>query len=47
MIGGRAQGFRLWTAYTFDAIAAGTELRLDLVTEGGQLIGRAGLKAGK
>ena len=47
MIGGREEGFRLWTAWTFDRIAPGTELRLDLETEGGQLIGRAGLKAGK
>ncbi|HWH77252.1 MAG TPA: DUF5924 family protein [Candidatus Binatus sp.] len=43
--GGREQGFRLWTVYAFDSIAAGTELRLDLKTEGGQLIGRARLKA--
>jgi hypothetical protein len=43
--GGREEGFRLWTACTFDSISPGTELRLDLETEGGQLIGRAGLKA--
>ncbi len=46
MIGGREEGFRLWTACTLDRISRGTELRLDLETEGGQLIGRAGLKAG-
>jgi hypothetical protein len=47
MVGGRAEGFRLWTSYSFNNISAATELRLDLETEGGQLIGRAGLKAGK
>ena len=47
MTGGREEGFRLWTAYTLNRISAGTELRLDLETEGGQLIGRTGLKAGK
>ncbi|HZA55897.1 MAG TPA: DUF5924 family protein [Candidatus Udaeobacter sp.] len=46
MIGGREQGFRLWTACTLHDISPGGELRLDLQTEGGQLIGRAGLKAG-
>jgi hypothetical protein len=45
--GGREQGFRLWTVYAFDSIAPGTELRLDLNTEGGQLIGRALLKAAR
>jgi hypothetical protein len=45
--GGREQGFRLWTVYAFDSIAPGTELRLDLETEGGQLIGRATLKAAR
>jgi hypothetical protein len=45
--GGRERGFRLWTAYTFDIIAAGTELRLDVETEGGQLIGRANLRAAR
>ena len=44
MIGGREEGFRLWTACTLDRISPSTELRLDLETEGGQLIGRAGLK---
>ncbi len=45
--GGREQGFRLWTVYAFDSIAPGTELRLDLETEGGQLIGRDNLKASR
>ncbi|HYA27336.1 MAG TPA: DUF5924 family protein [Acidobacteriota bacterium] len=47
LTGGREQGFRLWTAYTFATIAAGTELRLDVETEGGQLIGRAKLRAAR
>jgi hypothetical protein len=45
MTGGREEGYRVWTACSFDKIAPGTELRLDLETEGGQLIGRASLKA--
>jgi hypothetical protein len=43
MIGGREEGFRHWTSYTFERIPPGAGLRLDLVTEGGQLIGRAWL----
>jgi hypothetical protein len=43
MTGGRQEGFRLWTSYTFERITPGATLRLDLVTEGGQLIARAGL----
>jgi hypothetical protein len=43
MTGGREEGFRLWTSYTFERIPPGAELWLDLATEGGQLIGRAGL----
>jgi hypothetical protein len=43
MTGGREEGFRHWTSYTFENIPARTELRLDLMTEGGQLIGRARL----
>ena len=46
MVGGREEGFRLWTSVSFNSIAPGTKLRLDLETEGGQLIGRAGLKTG-
>ncbi len=45
--GGRDQGYRVWTACSFDNITPGTELRLDVETEGGQLIGRASLKAAK
>jgi hypothetical protein len=43
--GGREQGFRLWTHYLFDAIEPGSSVRVDAVTEGGQLIGRVGLNA--
>lgn len=45
MVGGRAEGFRLWTSCTFAHVAPETNLRLDLETEGGQLIGRAELRA--
>jgi hypothetical protein len=45
--GGREKGFRLWTSCTLSSIVPGTVLRLDLETEGGQLIGRAELQAGK
>ncbi len=44
MVGGREEGFRLWTSFSFKTLAPGTKLRLDLETEGGQLIGRAGLE---
>jgi uncharacterized protein DUF5924 len=44
IVGGRAEGFRLWTSFSFDSIAPGTKLRLDLETEGDQLIGRAELR---
>ena len=47
MTDGRVQGFRLWTSCVFESIPPGAKLRLDLETEGGQLIGRAGLSAGK
>ncbi len=43
--GGREQGFRLWTNYLFDVIEPGAALRVDAVTEGGQLIGRVRVKA--
>ncbi|MDO8700233.1 MAG: DUF5924 family protein, partial [Deltaproteobacteria bacterium] len=46
IVGGRAEGFRLWTSFSFNTLAPGTKLRLDLEIEGGQLIGRAGLKTG-
>ena len=43
--GGREQGFRLWTNYLFDVIEPGAMVRVDAVTEGGQLIGRAWINA--
>jgi len=43
--GGREQGFRLWTNYLFDVIEPNAVVRVDAVTEGGQLIGRATLRA--
>jgi hypothetical protein len=42
MTGGRKEGFRLWTGQSFNLSSART-IRLDVVTEGGQLIGRASL----
>lgn len=45
MTGGREEGFRVWTAYAFKSIDPGMALRVDLLTEGGQLIGRAEIKA--
>jgi hypothetical protein len=47
MTGGREEGFRLWTSLYFESIPAGAELRLDLQTEGGQLIGRRRVNAGR
>ena len=38
--GGRKEGFRLWTGQVFD-LTSHRAIRLDVVTEGGQLIGRA------
>ncbi|HXV47459.1 MAG TPA: DUF5924 family protein [Candidatus Binatia bacterium] len=42
--GGRDQGFRLWTRVTMDSIEPGMTVRIDVETEGGQLIGRAGIE---
>lgn len=41
--GGRADGFRLWTSVTLPQDVAPANVRLDVVTAGGQLIGRADL----
>jgi hypothetical protein len=43
IIGGREAGFRFWTHCYFDSIPPRAKLRLDVETEGGQLIGRARL----
>jgi hypothetical protein len=45
MVGGREEGFRLWTSCVLTAVPSKTTVRLDLKTEGGQLIGRTKLKA--
>jgi hypothetical protein len=43
--GGRPGGFRLWSSITISSGAVGKPLRLDVVTEAGQLIGRAVLNS--
>jgi hypothetical protein len=45
--GGREEGFRLWTRFDFAMIEASAVVRVDVETEGGQLIGRAEIKAAK
>ncbi len=45
VVGGRAEGFRLWTSWTIGRVTPVTTIRLDLETEGGQLVGRATLHA--
>ncbi|MDE3153543.1 MAG: DUF2914 domain-containing protein [Acidobacteriota bacterium] len=46
IVGGRQEGYRLWTSAVVSGQAAGP-LRVDVETEGGQLIGRARLPAGE
>jgi hypothetical protein len=43
--GGRQEGFRLWTNCVFTNVPRHAEVRLELETEGGQLVGRAKLKS--
>jgi preprotein translocase subunit Sec61beta len=45
IVGGREAGFRYWTRCYFATIPGGADLRLDVETEGGQLIGRAHIPA--
>ena len=45
MVGGREEGFRLWTSCVLTNVPSNGTLRLDLETEGGQLVGRTELKA--
>jgi hypothetical protein len=45
--GGRREGFRLWSAIDLARVAGASVLRLDVVTEGGQLVGRAELRAAR
>jgi hypothetical protein len=46
IVGGREQGFRLWSQITWNGNSAARQITLDVETEGGQLIGRAGLPVG-
>ncbi len=41
LTGGRAEGFRLWTSGPIGSLRPGSRVRLDVVTETGQLVGRA------
>jgi hypothetical protein len=43
--GGRRDGFRLWSAVDLARVAGARVVRLDVITEGGQLVGRAELRA--
>jgi hypothetical protein len=45
--GGRREGFRLWGAIDLARLAGAQVLRLDVVTDGGQLVGRAELRASR
>jgi hypothetical protein len=45
IVGGRREGFRLWSSVPVRAGRPPAPMRLDVVTEGGQLIGRAWLPA--
>jgi hypothetical protein len=45
IVGGREKGFRLWSQITWGKSNAGREIILNVETEGGQLIGRAHLRA--
>jgi hypothetical protein len=42
--GGRDQGFRLWTSAPVANIQPGSEVRVDVRTEAGQLVGRARIR---
>ena len=43
LTGGRKEGFRLWTSVQLKALAAGEQVRVDVSTEAGQLVGRTTL----
>jgi hypothetical protein len=45
--GGRRDGYRLWSAVDLAKASGGRVLRLDVVTRGGQLVGRAELPAAR
>ena len=42
--GGRREGFRLWSSFDLAQARGARAVRLDVVTEGGQLVGRAELQ---
>jgi hypothetical protein len=41
--GGRAEGFRMWTRRFLRPVPAGSDVRVDVLTEAGQLIGRTSI----
>ncbi len=41
LVGGRKEGFRLWTGLSLNNLASGSRIRVDVETEDGQLIGRS------
>ena len=43
--GGRQEGFRLWSSFDLARVRGARAVRLDVVTESGQLVGRAELSA--
>jgi hypothetical protein len=45
--GGRREGYRLWSSVDFATAAGARVLRLDVVTSGGQLVGRTELRAAR
>ncbi len=45
LTGGRAEGFRLWTSSLMRNVRRGSRIRVDVVTEGGQLVGRAEIRS--
>jgi hypothetical protein len=44
LTGGRTEGFRLWTSSMIRGLRPGARVRVDVVTEGGQLVGRAEIR---
>ncbi len=43
--GGRKDGYRLWTSMALQRLPPAAEVRVDVVTQGGQLIGRAAIRS--
>ncbi|RPJ73600.1 MAG: DUF2914 domain-containing protein, partial [Acidobacteria bacterium] len=44
LTGGRTEGFRLWTSSIVRDLRPGSRVRVDVVTEGGQLVGRSEIR---